>query len=368
MKVAFQLKSSFSDNFIENIKKHIPAKNIHIPNIVTFLKPIFFRIQNFLLPATLQSFDLRDYDLVISYTAFMSHAINPPKSGNHILYMNTPARFLWNLEQAYSLLKNVTSIFLIADAMRYRSKLYDMDAIAHVPKILAISKAVRDRISSFYNRDADILYPASVDESTYTQNFEDSLVTDEFGNYFTHISRVESYKNISLLIRTIAEKDISDTIIISGDGPYLKKLIKEAEKILSEKAKQYMSRSLNTVCRKVRNIFFTGYVSEDLKFKIFANATASFELNDEDFGITKIESMAVGTPVIALAAGGSPETIIDKETGILFPHNSTDSLAKAIQEHKITNYDHQFIIEHSKKFSHNKFHTNLDKYIRERVH
>lgn len=359
----FCVSSEYSKRYIQKIEELIGNEHILIGPKISFLKPIAFRIMNFLLPSFYASYNLQSYDLVISYTAFIAHAIIPPVKGKHIVYMNTPARFLWNLEHAKSLLKDITSPFLITDIMRYRSQFYDLDGITRTKKILAISQATAMRINSFYNRNSEILYPASIPDELLKQDFENQALKNELGTYFTHISRIESYKNIDLVLDAAIAGELSETVVIMGGGPYLNALKNKMNRQKGVTFTRKTLTSLNITVEQWNNIIFTDYIEESNKMTFLANASASFSLNDEDFGITKIESLAVGTPVIGLAAGATPEIIKEGKNGTLFDHATVAGLIDAIKKHKEIIYSKNTIKESARKFTNNAFHSNLEKIL-----
>lgn len=356
----FVVDSPFSRQYLLKIKNGIGAEHVHTGPRIRFLRSVFFRICNFLLPAIQHSWNLASYDFVISFTAFLAHSIVPPVNGRHLVYMNTPARFLWNLEHAHSLLKQMTSVFLITDIMRFRSQLYDLDGIMHSPKIVAISEATRKRIHSFYNQKATVIYPGAVSEKLLKTNFYRAQLVQELGTYFTHVSRVESYKNIDLLVDAASEGKLTELTVIMGDGPYLQNIIKKAQKKGLQET-LFKIDSTNTLCRKFGPLCFTGYIPEEEKMILLANSSASFSLNDEDFGITKIESLAVGTPVIGYAAGATPEIINEGINGTLFPTNTTESLAVAVRRHFAQTYSKEKIRDSAKPFTKEQFMHNFAK-------
>ena len=360
----FVVDSEYSRNFIKKLQDLYTPTRIHTGPIIKTLKQITFRLMNFQLPALLQSFNLQSYDLVVSFTAFLAHAIVPPEHGKHVLYMNTPARFLWNLAHAKSILKDISAPFLITDMMRFRSQLYDIDGINKTDQIIAISQAVQDRIETFYNKKSDLLYPASVEDSLLTTNYYDPAIIQELGQYFTHVSRIESYKNIDTLVKLVQEKPLVEKVIIMGEGPYRMALMNS---IQNTETKTVHLNSLNIDVFIRGNVIFTGYIEETNKMKLLANASASFSLNDEDFGITKVESLAVGTPVIAWAAGAAPEIVTTGINGVLYAENTTESLNDAIITHRQNTYDKNVIKESAKPFTFSAFHTKLTALLDERI-
>lgn len=358
----FVVDSPFSRRYLEHLRTIYGKDRIHTGPILRFLKPITFRIMNYLYPATMQNLNLESYDLVISYTAFLAHTVTPPTKGKFLVYMNTPARFLWNLGHAQSLLKRITAPFFVTDIMRFRSQLFDLDAVAHSPRVFSISKAVSTRINTFYNHEAEILYPASVPDVLLTKNYTDQRILRELGTYFVHISRIESYKNIDILIEAATTGSMDTPLLIIGSGPYLAELKAKAKRATFTRTKKHLD-SVGLDVEAYGPLLFTGYIEEQLKFKLLANASASFSLNDEDFGITKVESLAVGTPVIGYAAGATPEIIKDGKNGVLYLQNSVHDLLHAIARHKATTYNRGDIRESAKPYTITNFHTNLEKLL-----
>lgn len=361
----FVVDSPFSREWLRSLKKEIGATRIHVGPKLRLLKPIVFRIYNYLLPSLLQRYNFQQFDLVFSFTAFLSHSIIPPVKGKHLLYMNTPARFLWNLQHAHSILKTLTSPFLITDAMKFRSQLYDLDAIEHTKTIVAISQAVRERIGSFYGRNSSIVHPPSVPDLLLKQQFETTpAIQAEFGEYYTYAGRIESYKNLDLLLDTLKTGKFppSQQVIIMGAGPYLRN-IRRRLKTMYGPAKRLTSSTLGIPLERFNHVFLTGYIVEDKKMQVLAAASAFLSLNDEDFGITKVEALAVGTPVIALRAGGAPELIDEGKNGTLFDETTPESLLSAIEKHRSYSYNRPVIRHSAKPFTISAFHANLDKLL-----
>jgi glycosyltransferase involved in cell wall biosynthesis len=246
--------------------------------------------------------------------------------------------------------------------MRFRSRLYDLSGLAHNPTIIAISTAVQQRITSFYNKDSALLFPPAIKDELLTQNFKDSAVNKIFGQkYFSHVSRIESYKNIDLLVDLTVRHTLPENIVIMGAGPYLAMLKKKLKRNYGNPKITTETLCNETIkLEKYSTIYLTDAVSEQVKFTILAGANAFFSLNDEDFGITKVESLAVGTPVIAYAAGGSLDIIKHGMNGVFFEEPTTDSLYAVLQLHRILSYDRKKIMESAEPFTVSAFHHKLE--------
>jgi len=154
------------------------------------------------------------------------------------------------------------------------------------------------------------------------------------------------YKRLDIIIG--AFNDLTDKkLVVIGSGPEKEKLkslassnIKIIEHQETENLKEYMQKA-----------------------KAFVYAA------EEDFGIIVVEAMACGTPVIAWNYAGTSESVIDGKTGILFDKQTKDSIISAVKkfESSENNFDTEFIREHSKKFSRNKFEDNIRIFVDEKV-
>lgn len=358
----FTVESAYSRGYLERIRNKIGKNHLHLGPSVRFFKTISFRLCNYLLPQLLQSLNLQHYDLVISLTAFLGHSIKPPVHGKHIIYFNTPARFLWNLTHTQTFLKKITGKFLVTDVMKYRSQLYDLSGVHRTRHLLSISRAVQNRVSSFYNLPSRILYPASVPAALLSQELMSPALREQLGNYYTHISRIESYKNIDLALDTWKHFGIQTPLVIMGDGPYMKTMSKKLRKMYG-KPTPLTLQGVSHECNSYGPIILTGLIPEEKKFVLLATASAKLSLNDEDFGITKVEALATGTPVIALAAGAAPELISHEQNGILFSEATPEHLYNALILHESTHYKRTAIKQSAKAFTVEAFHLNLERLL-----
>jgi len=103
---------------------------------------------------------------------------------------------------------------------------------------------------------------------------------------------------------------------------------------------------------------------ESLKHYL-ANAKAFVYAAEEDFGITIVEAQACGTPVIAFGKGGATETVIDKQTGLLFHEQTPESLINAINTFEQMEFDYAHIRRNAERFSRTVFAENIKAFIDE---
>ncbi len=266
-----------------------------------------------LMPLAVEFFDLREFDLVISDTSSFAKGVITSPDIPHICYCHTPTRYLWSDTHQYinelrynKVLKKIISLSLS------RLRLWDLSAASRVDYFIANSKAVQKRIMKYYKRESFVIYPP-----VETDKFQISDFLDK-DSYFLAGCRLAPYKRIDLIIEAFLElKD--KKLKIFGDGIDLKRLKKLA--------------------KGASNIEFLGRVSQKELADLYSHSLAYINPQEEDFGITAVEAMASGRPVIAYQKGGALETVINEKTGLFFKEQSVASLKKAIL--KFSNYSWQ---------------------------
>ncbi len=253
-----------------------------------------------LYPKAMSSFNLNEYDLVISSSSAFAKGIKKSKNFCHICYCYSPMRFVWDYDN-YIQKENIGLYYKkILPFFMSNLKKWDLRTNNGVDHFIAISNNIRKRIKDCYNRESTCIYPP-VD----VKNF---YISKEIEDYFLIVSRLNAYKNIDLVIKVFNDSNLKLKIV--GDGPFKESLIKIA---------------------KSKNIEFLGRVSFKELSEIYSRCRAFIFPGKEDFGIAPLEAQASGRPVIAFGHGGALETIVENETGIFFRHNTEASLKDAIE-------------------------------------
>ena len=339
-RVAKVLQEIFPDSptytLVYNQKKADPSfinKKIY----TSFIQKLPFGIRAYewflvLMPTATENFDLNKYDLIISSTSFSAKGVITPPNAIHICYCHTPTRFLWTDSHNYlNELKYNYIIKKILPLILPRLRLWDRIAAERVDHFIANSIEVQKRIKKYYNRDSHVIYPP-----VETEKYK---ISSEIGDYFLAGGRMVGYKKFDLLVNAFNRLNIP--LKIFGDGPLLKKL--------KEKAKD--------------NIEFLGRITEDKKIELLSHCQAFLNPQIEDFGITAIEAMASGRPVIAFKDGGALETIIENKTGIFFDEQTWESLSDKIIRFPNYQFDPIFIKGHAEQFDKKYFIRNIKNYI-----
>jgi len=177
-------------------------------------------------------------------------------------------------------------------------KKWDFKASQNVDYFIANSHFIADRIKKYYNRESHVIYPPVCVNNFYSNPSRD--------NYYIIVSRLRPYKKVELAIKAFNQLKLPLKVI--GGGEYLDIYRK-------------MSNS---------NIEFLGELGDGEKAEYLSRAKAFINPQEEDFGISAVEAMASGCPVIAYDAGGVKETVISGETGIFFEEQNWASLVDAI--------------------------------------
>lgn len=309
------------------------GKRIH----TSFLQKIPFvknhhRFFLYLMPLAIEQFDLSSYDIVISDSAGYAKGIITKPGTLHINYCHTPLRYAWDDSHKYIREYSWPKVIkrLIPLALNY-IRLWDREAALRVDKYIANSFFVKERIKKYYKRDAEIIYPP-VDTKLF-------YVSDKIGDYFLIVGRFLAYKRFDIAIHAFNKLGLPLKII--GDGPEKKNLMKIAGP----------------------NIEFLGLVSDEKIKDYYARCRAFIFPQEEDFGITALEAMASGRPVIAYKKGGALETIRDGVTGIFFGQQTAESLIEAIKKFKSKNFNPQEISEHALIFDKENFKERIKKFV-----
>jgi len=282
------------------------------------LKYIKFKWLLPLMPTATEHYKLHNYTLIISSTSSFAKGIIPQPGATHICYCHTPTRYLWTDTHEY--IQNLKIPKILKKILPYylsRLRQWDKLAAERVDFFIANSKTVQERIERFYNRESTIIYPP-----IETKKFK---ISNQPKKYYLAGGRIMAYKKFDLIVETFNKLNIP--IKIFGDGPFLEELIERANP----------------------NIEFLGRVSDEERSELFSNCIAFINPQEEDLGMTPLECMASGRPVIAYGVGGNTETVVEGETGVLFYKQTWQTLADTIIK-----FDHNtFIPEEIKEYAEN---------------
>jgi glycosyltransferase involved in cell wall biosynthesis len=284
-------------------------------------------------PGAVRAWDLAPYDLIISSSHCVAKGVDS-RGKPHVCYCHTPMRYIWDRFDDYFPRSRPLRRLAASIIARHLRK-WDVKSAAGVTSFVANSNFVHERIRKYYSRDSEVIHPF-VDEA-----FLAAPLREGRDDYHAIVSALVPYKRVELAIEAAGEK----RLVIIGDGPLRGRLERRAGP----------------------NVTFLGSVSKEVVIERLARARSLILPGVEDFGITPLEAMALGTPVVALRAGGVLDTVVDRRTGILFQEPVVHSIRLALEEVESHRWDRVAMRDHAATFSRARFHRQFGDILRQVV-
>lgn len=292
-----------------------------------------------LFPTAIEMFDLSGYDLVLSSSHCVAKGIIPGIDTYHACYCYTPMRYAWDMRHQYfppsemSFFKRHTIPYMLN-----RLRVWDIAANERVDDFIAISEYVARRIRRHYGREASVIYPP-VDTSFFS-------LSDKQEDFYLMVSALAPYKRVDLAIEAFNKLGFQLHIIGSGQDE------KRLRKMASD------------------NIVFHGWLPNEQILNYYHRCRAFIFPGEEDFGITPLEAMSCGKPVVAFKRGGAVETVAGYQpgaqnaTGVFFEEQTVDALCDAILLARKLDLSHVKIREHALKFGRDQFINSLKRHFK----
>jgi glycosyltransferase involved in cell wall biosynthesis len=281
-----------------------------------------FRSYFLLYPSAFESFDLSGYDLVLSSSSAYAKGIIPSPQARHICYCHTPMRFAWRTDD-YIAREEIGGLRRAALSLLLTNlRLWDVATSQRVDTFVANSHAVAARIRRYYRREAAVI-PPPCDLPPFAPQPRAA--------WYLAGGRLIPYKRLDLAVRAFTALGLP--LKIFGTG--------RARATLEQIAGP--------------NIEFLGWVSDETRRELFARCHAFVFPGEEDFGITPLEAMAAGRPVIAYAGGGALDTVVEGVTGRFFHEPTAAALAAAVAAVQTDRYDPLAIRHHAEGFGRELF-------------
>jgi len=256
-----------------------------------------------LTPFAFESFDFNQFDIVISITSAEAKGIITQPKTLHICYCLTPTRYLYSHKNHY-IQSGPKALSYPKRFFINKLRIWDQVAATRPDHYISISKTVQKRIKKYYKQDSQIIYPPT-DSNSFKPHKTKSV--NQGPGYFLIVSRLVSYKNIDIAIKAFNRLSLPLKIIGTGSQQrYLKKLAGPT-------------------------IEFLGKVSDQELLKHYQNATALIFPGVEDFGLTMVEALYCGIPVIGLNQGGASEIVTHGQNGLLFDKLTVSDLARSVK-------------------------------------
>ncbi len=275
----------------KNLSANLRERDIRFTflNRIPFIKKIY-RYTFFLWPIAIENIDLSDYDLVISVSSSVAHGVITPLGCKHVVYLNTPMRYAWDLTSLY---KEVVGFGffkrIVRDFFLTINRAWDVVAGRRADVIIANSRFVSKRVMKYWDREVDaVIYPPS-------ERFSGDIVMER-DDYFVAGAPFEPNKRGDFLLECARELGFNLKIIGGGS----------------------MKKKLKRKYGKYPNIEFLDWVTEKEKWEILSHAKGFLVGGIEDYGIFSCEAISCGTPVLAYNGGGSVEIVKDGRSGLFF--------------------------------------------------
>ncbi len=319
-------------------KKNFPQSFQQMDIRTSFMQNLPFVFDNFrafiaLYPFAFQSFDLNEFDLIISSSSAFAKGIKKRKDAMHICYCHNPMRFAWRAKEYMAKESFPAILKALLPYSMVPLKFWDIETSKNVDYFIANSDEVSGRIKLLYDRDSQVIYPP-IDTKRFA-------VSDNNEPYFLIVSRLLSYKRIDLAVKAFSRLKLPLKIV--GDGPAKKELQKSA----------------------FSNIEFLGKLPDNEVKQLYSTCKALILPGEEDFGMTPIEAAASGRPTIAYAKGGALETVINGKTGILFIDQTVESLMDAVAIFDTISFDKQALRFHAQGFDKEIFKQKIRRFLNE---
>jgi glycosyltransferase involved in cell wall biosynthesis len=294
--------------------------------------------QPFLLlyPLAFESFDLSEFDVVISNSSAFCKGVVTSPGTLHICYCLTPMRWVWNYHAYVDRERLGWAARMVLPAAISQLRAWDVATAQNVDRFLAISRTVSSRVRKYYRRDSAVIYPP-VNCDAFALPFQ------RVEEYYLVVARLMPYKRIDLAVDAFTRLGIPLKIVGRGRN--------EAE----------------LRARAGRNIEFVGHVSDAELKELYARCRGFVFPGEEDFGIAPLEANASGRPVIAYAAGGALDTVVDGQTGVLFEQQNVDCLIAAVRRAEAISWDSVELGQHARSFDRQVFRDQLLAFVGESV-
>ena len=295
-----------------------------------------------LFPAAVRRFDLRGYDLVLSSSHAVAKGVRVPPGALHVCYCFTPMRYVWDLYGEYFGARAGPLTRAVMPPLAAWLRRWDRRTAAGVHHFVAISRFVADRIRRAYGRPAEVIYPP-VDVARFR-------VEEGPGDFYLVVSALTPYKRVDLAVA--AASRLGRRLVVVGSGPEEARL-----------------RSLAGP-----TVELLGWRDDAEIALLYSRCRALLFPTVEDFGITPLEAMASGRPVIALGQGGALETVVgpgggEPATGIFFERQSVEDLAEAIQrfESDSPRFEPKALRRRAEAFDRPLFKERIEQYLAARL-
>jgi len=278
-----------------------------------------------LLPWAAERLDVSDCDLVVSSSSAFAHGVRPEPGTAHVCYCYTPFRYAWYEQQAgVAQAPRLARPFVPRTLQRIRT--WDQRAASRGTRYIAISRLSQERLARYWGVEAPIVHPP-VELDRFAQS--------EPEDYVLVVCELVRHKRVDLALEAARRAGVRAKVVGGG-------------------ADEQRLRALYG-----HHADFLGRIDDATLADTYARAKALVVPNVEEFGIAAVEAQAAGRPVVAAAAGGALETVIDGETGVLVPPGDVGALAEVLRDEDLGRFDPALAVANAQRFSVDTFRSRM---------
>lgn len=300
----------------------VPSNLQKLPGVIRYYRKLLGW-----MPQAFETFNLDDYDIVLSSSSSCAKGVLTPASTFHVSYIHSPMRYAWDLYHEYLLSSNALTRMAMKRMMP-KIRQWDVSAANRVDLFLCNSYEVARRIRKVYRREAIVVPPPIETEHFTPENPEEGIKKGtELGDRYLVLTRLVPYKRVDLAVKACTKA--SKPLDVVGSGPELKNL-----------------RSIAGP-----TVRFRGFLSDDEILESYRSCRAMLFPGFEDFGMTPLEAQSCGRPVLAYGKGGALETVKDGLSGLFFQEQTTEAVLAAMEEFEERDWDPKKIRIHAEGFS-----------------
>ncbi|KKP98178.1 MAG: Glycosyltransferase [Candidatus Moranbacteria bacterium GW2011_GWE1_36_7] len=301
-------------------------------------------------PVIPETFDLREYDLVISSSGAWSKGIVTKLDTVHVAYLHSPMRFVWDYNERYVKETEHKKMNFLTRIIFNYLRVWDRLAADRPDFLIANSVYTQKRISKYYRRESTVIYPPISNNQQSTINNQQEILENKLpvvscqllvDNYFLVVSRLSPYKKVDLVVEAFNKLGLPLVVIGTGQQEkHLRKIAKENIKIL-------------------------GWQDDSVISQYYQNAEAFIFPAEDDFGIAPVEAMLAGVPVIAYRKGGACETVQEGITGEFFDAQTSEVLADGVRRFldNKNKYDKEIIKKRGEEFNSVRFREEFGQFV-----
>ncbi len=286
----------------------------HAPGRWRYLLPLMARY--------FRGLDLSSYDLVISSSHAFAAAVSPRPGAVHVCYCYTPIRYAW-LPETDARRAGPSARFALRVLREYLRR-EDLETSSGPDAYVAISTAVRDRIRRFYGREAEVVHPP-------VELADFAAIGERDPRHFLWVHRLVPYKRPLEVAE--AFRGLPYRLTMVGVGPLERELRRQAPP----------------------NVEIRSWLPRAELGELYGRSTGFVHAGEEDFGISMVEALAAGAPVLALDAGGARDIVRHEQDGLLIPNGRPETIRAGIRALAEREWNPHALRARAEEFSRERF-------------